>query len=226
VTVSLGQKTVEMPDMVNVEYRTAELQLQKMDLVPKLEYELNDEIVAGNIIRTDPEAHTELIAESTVTLYVSLGKEEVLTVVPDLSECTEVEAERLLLEANLVLGEVIPMESDQAYGTVVDQSIAADEEVPEKTAIDIYISSNEVTEPGEGGSGEAVKGSFNLSIKLPSDGRESVKVTIKSGNEILHEDTYQVSLGMINITLRGTGSILAQVYFDDTFYADQVIYFG
>ena len=163
-------------------------------------------------------------ADSTVTLYVSLGKEEVLTKVPDLSGCTEVEAERMLLEAGLVLGEIIPMESDQAFGTVVDQSIGSDREVPEKTAIDIYVSSNEVAEP-DGFGNSNFKGSFNLSVKLPSDERENVKVTVKSGNQILHEETYQTKLGMINITLRGAGSILAQVYFDDVFFADQVIYF-
>ncbi|MBE6929320.1 MAG: Stk1 family PASTA domain-containing Ser/Thr kinase [Ruminococcaceae bacterium] len=225
VTVSLGQKTVAVPDLINVEHRTAQLQLQKMDLVAKVEYELNETIVAGNVIRTEPESLTELIADSVVTLYVSLGKEEVLTTVPDLYGCTEVEAERKLLESNLVLGEIIPMESDQAYGTVVDQSIAEGQEVPEKTAIDIYLSSTEVSEPDQNGGENNVKGSFNLSIKLPDDEREEVKVTVKSGTEILHEDVYQTKLGMINITLRGSGSILAQVFFDDKFFADQIVYF-
>ncbi len=236
VTVSLGAKKVMLPDLTNVEYRNAQLQLSSLDFLYTNEYEVSDTIEEGNVIRTSPEALSQLTPGSVVTLYISIGRDEVMTQAPDLTGMTEARAERVLQAAGLVLGEVIPMESEEEEGTVVNQSVAPDSEVPEKTSIDIYIASHAIaeTDPTEGepaSTGTAatqegdVKGSYVLAVKLPSDRRKSVLVTVKSGGETIHEQEYETSLGMINITLRGNGSILAQVYFDGVFYADQVVVF-
>ena len=255
VTVSLGPKKVMLPDLTNVEYRTAQLRLSGLDFLYNNEYEVSDTITEGYVIRTSPEPQTQLTPGSVVTLIISMGKDEVLTVAPNLIGMTEGRAERMLQANGLILGEVIPLESDEEEGTVVAQSVLADSEVPEKTAVDIYIAiprviEVEITEPTTTAaqttsafttqSASTVppdttaqastaategEGTFNLQVKLPVDKRKTVTVTVKSGSEIIHKQEYDTSLGMVTITLHGKGSILAQVYFDDVFYADQVVVF-
>ncbi len=235
VTVSLGAKKVMLPDLTNVEYRTAQLRLSSLDFMYTNEYEVSDTVTEGYVIRTSPEALTQLTPGSVVKLVISIGRNEVMTVAPNLYGMTESRAERALQAAGLVLGEVIPMESDEEEGTVVAQSVIADAEVPEKTAVDIYIASRSVADPDSTTSANLpgttdpsgdVKGSYVLAVKLPSDSKQDrVLVTVKSGSEVIHEQEYETSLGIINITLRGNGSILAQVYFDGVFYADQVVIF-
>ncbi|MCI6909325.1 MAG: Stk1 family PASTA domain-containing Ser/Thr kinase [Clostridiales bacterium] len=235
VTVSLGAKKVMLPDLTNVEYRTAQLRLSSLDFMYTNEYEVSDTVTEGYVIRTSPEALTQLTPGSVVKLVISIGRNEVMTVAPNLYGMTESRAERALQAAGLVLGEVIPMESDEEEGTVVAQSVIADAEVPEKTAVDIYIASRSVADPDSTTSANLpgttdpsgdVKGSYVLAVKLPADSKQDrVLVTVKSGSEVIHEQEYETSLGIINITLRGNGSILAQVYFDGVFYADQVVIF-
>ncbi|MEA4822550.1 MAG: Stk1 family PASTA domain-containing Ser/Thr kinase [Clostridiaceae bacterium] len=241
VTVSLGAKKVMLPDLTNVEYRTAQLRLSSLDFMYTNEYEVSDTITEGYVIRTSPDALTQLTPGSVVKLVISIGRDEVMTIAPNLAGLTESRAERMLQAAGLVLGEVIPMESDAEEGTVVAQSVAADAEVPEKSAVDIYIASHSIADPDSTTSVDGasnpnsstdpsdssgdVKGTYVLAVKLPSDKRDKVLVTVKSGSEVIHEQEYETSLGIINITLRGNGSILAQVYFDGVFYADQVVIF-
>ncbi len=60
---------------------------------------------------------------------------------PDLSDMTEAEAERALELKNLVLGSVIPKDTEvrEDDGKIYDQSVRPNAEVAEKTAIDIYV---------------------------------------------------------------------------------------
>ncbi len=255
VAVSLGAKKIMLPDLTNVEYRTAQLRLSGLDFLYTNEYEVSDSVTEGYVIRTSPEPQTQLTPGSVVTLFISVGRDEVMTIAPNLKGMTESRAERILQASNLVLGEVIPMESDAESGTVVAQSVAPDTETPEKTPVDIYVAiprtvDVQITEPGtttasstampqESTSASSAPssasqsaetttealGTFVLAVKLPSDKRKTVTVTVKSGSEVIHQQEYETSLGMVNITLHGKGSILAQVYFDDVFYADQVVVF-
>ncbi len=239
VIVSLGPKKVALPELTNVEYRTAQLRLSSLDFMYTNDYEVSDTIPEGYVIRTEPAALTLLTPGTVVKLVISMGRDQVMTAAPDLFGYTEERAQRVLEAAGLVLGETIPMESTEPEGTVIAQSVAKDTAVPEKTTVDIYVAyhaadtlpdateSSDATEPsGTTSTGaQDTKGSYVLAIRLPSDKRSKVTVTVKSGSETLHEQEYETSLGLINITLKGTGSILATVYFDGEFYADQVVIF-
>ncbi len=232
VTVSLGGKKITLPDITNYEYRYAQLQLTKLDLTYKVEHELSDEIVEGNVTRTEPEALSEVKIGDVVTIYVSLGKERVLTTVPDLIGSDENDAQRMLEKSNLVLGEVIPTPDSSAKdGTIVKQSIPKGTEVDEKTAIDIYVCDNAVgndvpdEKPPENPPKPVVNGTHNLTVKLPET-PERVKVTLRAGGEVIYEKEHNTSEGSIVIPLKGSGSILARLYIDDKLTGEQVIRFN
>ncbi len=232
VTVSLGEKTITLPDISNYEYRYAQLQLTKLDLTYKVEHELSDDIAQGNVTRTEPEALSDVKKGDVITIYVSLGKEVILTTVPNLIGENEGEAQRLLEKNSLVLGEIIPTPDSSAQdGTIVDQSIEAGSEVNEKTPIDIYVCDNSIgndvpDEPTpEKPPQTNTTGTHNLTIKLP-ESPERVKVTLKAAGEVIYEKEHNTSEGSITIPLKGSGSILARLYFDDKLSGEQVIRFS
>ena len=67
---------------------------------------------------------------------------------PDLSGKTEEEAERILEEADLVLGSTKSVESDKEKGKIVKQSRDAGDRVEKGTAINVEISKGpKQTEP-------------------------------------------------------------------------------
>ncbi|MGN1073558.1 MAG: Stk1 family PASTA domain-containing Ser/Thr kinase, partial [Eubacteriales bacterium] len=78
VTVSLGAKKVMLPDLTNVEYRTAQLRLSSLDFMYTNEYEVSDTVTEGYVIRTSPEALTQLTPGSVVKLVISIGRNEVM----------------------------------------------------------------------------------------------------------------------------------------------------
>jgi len=232
VTISLGSKTLTLPDLTNYEYRYAQIQLNNLDLLYTVKNELSDDIASGNVIRTEPAALSQVKSGDLITVYVSLGKEHVMTLVPDLIGATESQAQRLLERNNLVLGEVIPTEDPNAEdGTVVNQSIEPDTEVNEKTAVDIYICDNSLSSdvPDEPDTSHPIdpnkpKGSYDLLVKLPSS-PDTVKLTIKVNGSVIYEQEHNTSEGMITIPLQGDGSILAKLYFDDKLSGEQVVVF-
>ena len=50
--------------------------------------EYSDDVEEGKVIRTDPEAGTELARGETLTVYISLGKEQKSADVPSLTGMT------------------------------------------------------------------------------------------------------------------------------------------
>ena len=240
VTISRGSKTFVLPDLTNYEYRYARIQLDNLDLLYKYTYELSDDIAEGNVIRTEPAAMTDVKSGDLIMVYISLGKEHIMTTVPDLLGATEAQAQRLLERNNLVLGQVIPVEDPEAEeGTVVQQSIDPETEVDEKTAVDIYICNNSVNAdvpdvPDEPDGKPSVTppeqkpqdvGSFDLRIKLPTT-PETVKVTLKVSGKVIYEAQHATAEGILTIPLTGSGSILARVYIDDKLAGEQVIVFS
>lgn len=67
-----------VPDLVNVSSERAQDDLGELDLTSKLVLESSNDIVEGNVIRTDPESGTAVSEGDSVTVYVSSGKETVM----------------------------------------------------------------------------------------------------------------------------------------------------
>ncbi|SDJ73281.1 Stk1 family PASTA domain-containing Ser/Thr kinase [Sediminibacillus albus] len=73
----LQPKDVELIDVAGMEYEEAFNELEALNLEVKRETMYSDEVAEGQVIRTDPEAGTEVKEGSTVTVYASDGKEKV-----------------------------------------------------------------------------------------------------------------------------------------------------
>ena len=226
VTVSAGgdnvKDTYKVVDFTgkSLDYVAASLDAHGIDLKEEKEY--SDDVEEGKVIRTDPEAGTELARGETLTVYISLGKEQKSADVPSLTGMTQDAAQRALSERGLSLGSVDQVESDKPEGTVVWQSIDANSTVNQGTTVNIQISKGKKadeqkpdssTTGGNTGSGEddtpgrlpptPAEGSATIPVALP-DSADTAHVVIYVDGVIQYDDTPSTSQGSIAVTVQST----------------------
>ncbi len=139
LTVSKGLPAVVVPNVVNLSSSAAANQLGGLGLVTTEQPEASDTVAAGNVIRTDPPAGTEVAAKSQVVLVVSSGAAPVN--VPNVVGMGESAARDELQNANLrssVVNVDVPFGSPQA-NVVIDQTPGGGEQVAPNTTVTIRV---------------------------------------------------------------------------------------
>ncbi len=151
LTVSTGMQMIEVPNVVNTEYRDATQMLQKAGfVVGELEYEASKEITKEYVISSNPAAGEKLPAGATVYLTISTGPTVAKVQMPQLVGLSRWTAVDKIEGANLALGSVTLVESEMAAGTVIWQSVDAYTMVDEHTRVYLQVSSGpKETEPPE-----------------------------------------------------------------------------
>ena len=209
VTVSSGEDRGEMPNLVEQEARDAEyVQLkelkEKYSLTIITEEEASDTINQGYITRTEPAAGEPLKKGDTVTLWVSTGPAETkvgLFIGQDINKVIP------YLESSwkLKLGETSSRESDQAAGTIIEQSLKENEMVPVNSEISFVISS------GPASSVDEVE--VEIAPDLPTD-RDTVQLRVELNGEVVFDEEVACSMGAYPMTIRGTGTGEISYYWD------------
>ncbi len=139
IVVSSGSEVVIMPDLVNMESRTAFLRLQKMKLVAEEDRKTSDSVTEGYVIETNPRAGEPLVPGNKVYVTVSDGPEIKYVDMPDLMG-DNVELAKGKLEAlNLTVGVITPVEDEHEENTVIFQSVKSGTSVPEHTKVNLNI---------------------------------------------------------------------------------------
>lgn len=255
VRLSAGATTFAMPNVVNTEWRTAKLELDKVKLVVKnYEWEPSD-ITANYVTRTDPMPGLPVVEGQEVTLYVSQGPEVVPVTMLTLEGTTLTEAKRMLTDMKLTLGGTTYVDSELPKDTVVRQSVAAGTTINEGSSVSLEVSKgpeNSNLEPSPSPSGEMdpsaapsgepttppeitpippsaapTSATRTLRIELPQDGRETVLVQVMVDGTIQYENTVQASvLPFTNANITGSGKKTASVYFDGVFQYSQEVDFS
>lgn len=212
VKVSKGDQELIMPDIVNQEYRTATLLLNKMGLKVEKKEDYNDEIVMGYIIKTDPVQSSTLQDGDTVVIYVSLGKEMKTTTVPTVTGVSLDTARNLLTQNKLVAGKVAEQADSAAAGTVIAQSVTAQSQVEENTVVDLTVSTGPAM----------VSRIYHIDFPI-SPNRFLVEV-YQDGLKILSE-YHNADEGSMSLTLQGSGSSMIEVFIDGSLRRSEVVYF-
>ena len=194
--------------------------LKEHEISYTVEEEYSDEVEAGMVIRTDPAAGTEIEPGTSLTIYVSKGKETKKVEVPRLYGMTEEQARQALSDRGLSVGSADHVANSAAAGTVVWQSTSAGTEVDEGTSINIQISTGpsqstpdpEPDTPDEGSSG----GQFvSEEPPAPAQGSATVQVTLPGGTDMAHvvvsvdgvvqyDETLDTSMGSVSVPLSST----------------------
>jgi eukaryotic-like serine/threonine-protein kinase len=140
VVLSRGRQPVDMPAVVGDEEADAVAELEAERLEVTVERSHHDDAPAGQVIGQDPDEATPLRQGDSVTITVSLGIEQVD--VPQLAGRSVGELESLLADANLGLGAVTRVWSDQVptEGEVIDQDHDPGSTVDKGTTVDVTVS--------------------------------------------------------------------------------------
>ncbi len=193
--VSIGPSSEIIPYVYGNTWEQAEQKLKEYDLVPERVDQYSNDVPAGNVIATDPPKESMVKAGDNVKVYVSMGPEVSQTAVPDLIGKTTAEAETLLKDAGLVLGEVSQDTSETyAIGKIIYQDTTVGELVDRGTKINVTVSTGPDTEvPGTGN--YRYVGSLYIEINpfyYTGDGEADIILEMEQGGygtEIYHEMT-------------------------------------
>lgn len=138
LTVSEGGEMVEIPDVVGLSRRDAQIKLQKVGLQTGNIYEKTHNGEAGNVLEQEPKAKTQHVKGSKVDLTIS--KPEIQTVVvPKIIGQMSDMAEAALSNQNLKLGTVVEKESKNKPGLIISQDPPSGKEVPAGTEVNIVV---------------------------------------------------------------------------------------
>ncbi|MBE7025633.1 MAG: Stk1 family PASTA domain-containing Ser/Thr kinase [Ruminococcaceae bacterium] len=215
VTVSRGVQKIELADYTGEDYRKVERELKALGLEPQMTEEHADDVDEGNVIRTNPNAGYALRTGDTVILYVSRGKNDIKVAMPSLVGKSDTEAREILIQNDLIAGNVTPQSSEKNKGEVIRQSVATGTMVSSGTAIDYIISAGPSDEP-------LTIGSDTLVLHLPTD-TERVMVKITSETKTLLEAAYETADSPIAVSISDTvGTDTVNVYIDGELYKENV----
>ena len=144
IMVSTGNTQNTVPDVLNMDYRTASAVLRQAGFYVEIQNTVSESYARDSVVREEPEAGTALGTGSTVTLLVSSGPQISIVVMPNLIGLSENAAIAQLENNRLSYGGSEYSASDLAAGTVIGQSRDAFSEVEEHSKVTLRVSTGPV----------------------------------------------------------------------------------
>lgn len=133
-----NNKTVEVPNVVGMSQAQAEETLKAENLRVEIAETFDESVPVGKVASQTPEAGKTVKESRLVTIYISKGGEEINMI--NLVGLSQNEVEKQLAKLKLKIGQVSAEYSDKPTGTVLKQSIAANDKVKKGASIDIVVS--------------------------------------------------------------------------------------
>lgn len=140
LVVSNGPNLIEVPDVVGLYEKEATSKLTNAGfVVSQIIYEFNDDYELGKVYQQNPSSGLEVKEGSSVTIYVSKGKDTVI--MPKLTGVSLSEAKSLIDQSGLIYGEVsYETSSTYAKDIVMAQSPSAYAQVDKNTRVNLVVS--------------------------------------------------------------------------------------
>ncbi|MFV0425745.1 MAG: Stk1 family PASTA domain-containing Ser/Thr kinase [Beutenbergiaceae bacterium] len=129
-----------VPDVTGNAQSTAESIIQDAELAPQAELDYSDDVPAGHVIGTSPQAGEAIKLGETVTILVSQGI--LLVTVPQVAGMAEADATAALLAAGIT-GEIVverPWNADVPAGQVLGTEPTVDTSVAHNSPITMWVS--------------------------------------------------------------------------------------
>lgn len=207
VTVAVSEEKAPVPNVLKYQLNDAITKLKNAGFevysVPQQSTEKE-----GTVLSTSPEYGREVSKGSTITIYYA--SEQELIEVPKLVDETLENAKAILESLNLELDETVDRkDSDKPEGTVIEQSYAEGEKVPEGTKIRVTVST-----------GVPASSSADITFDLPKYS-SGVSKTIKAAinNNVFMDQSVILDGSEYTITVNGSGSNnRVKVYIDSELY--------
>ena len=147
LNINPGSAGISVADVTAKTYDEGYNTLTAQKLLVVKAYETSDTVPLDTIIRTDPMAGTKVPENTSITVYVSSGKNTV-KVPGTLIGLTESEATAALMAAKLMLGTITQANSATIpAGTVIETDPVANADVAEGSVVNLVISNGQVNVP-------------------------------------------------------------------------------
>ena len=221
LVVSKGIEMVEIPKVAGDTKEEAIEKLEAVNLKYEITEETNDKIEEGIVIKQEPAAGEEIAKDSTVKIFVSLGRGIKEVTVPYVIGKTEKEARKMLEDAGLTV-ETVRYETDttKPNGQVLKQGIEADKVVDEKTPVSLTVNKLE----------EIKTGTLNINLKsllryqkeydeegkeIPAESVEvEVRVTSNGSEDTVYKKSHKEDTEKISVPIEGVGTVTVKVFID------------
>lgn len=208
--LSLGPKLAKVPDVIGKMEREAQVEIANagFKLAEELLKEHNDNIAEGYISRQEPGPNQKSPMGSEVQLIVSLGSQPRYIAMPNLIGKSLAEAKAILEGNKLEIGDVTnEVNYDYFSGQVVNQDIAAQDQILQKTVVNLALSL---------GPGPTPK-MATVEVRVQDDGeKHQIRVVIiDQTGEHEEYDTIHDPGDFISIEVPYFGKGRAEIYEDD-----------
>lgn len=199
-----------MPDIVGKNYRDwSQTLYNDYNVIVSYKFEYSDEYEKNLIINTDPKSGDELTEGQKVTLYISKGQEEKLVTMVTVTGMSQSEAEKTIQGLGLTVGNVVDVDSDEAKGTVIFQSVKNGAEVKPGTKVNLQVSKGPQEEPDEPDNPDHPDNpdddntSHQIKVTLPEDREEASAVVIKINGSILYSKSVAPDKSIVSVSYVG-----------------------
>ncbi len=217
IRVSNGTEMVTIPSVEGLDDNAAFSELAKAEL-RYTEASMHSDHAPGTVISIEPAQGTQVPVGSEVRLTISLGAQNLMVPVPDITGLSREQA-RLALEGyQLNLGGVSYRTSDGEKDMVLEQSPAPNSQVAVGSYINIVVSSGE--------EGEPTPSDVTLAISLPKEER-TVKIALLVDNvAILEEFVSPSEMDVWRPTINGSGVRTVRVMYDNVLFQSYLVDFS
>lgn len=220
VIVSSGNSMVKVPNLGNMDRRTAEKMLADLQLTSVIVYESSDVVPKDAVIRQEPSPDVQIKKGESVRVYISdTGEGTIKT--PSVVGKTLISAKTLIENSSLTLGTVSELESDKPVGTVIDQSPEEGMKLPRKGAVNLVISKGPkpTQSPTPTPSAAPPPGQTKTqTITIPlSQEKATTHIKIISNDIVKHDQIHNKTEGVATIPIEGTsgsGEMKVSIYID------------
>ncbi len=212
IVISKGPRKVLVPSLVGESYDKVDLILEREGLAEgTLKQEYSD-YPNGVVIRQSISPGINVDEGTTIDYVISIGPEKLA--IPNYVGINIEEVKTDLIVKDLILGNVVyEISSQHPENAVISQSIQAGTEVSRKSVIDFTVCKKEEE--------TAAGSSFKLKVPLPQN-LDAMKVTVyKVQNDIsknIYEGIHKSGDSPLEIPVSGQGSVIFEVYINDTIY--------
>ena len=207
VTPSSGQNIIIVPAVIGLEETEAYRMLADLNLT-YLKVDTFSTYPAGTVIMTDPAPNSKVSGDTIVKVQISKGPENRQVPVPDVVNKSLDEAQAIIKLAGLNVGGITYISSEIPYGTVVAQD-------PPPAAV---VMLGELVNLNVSG-GPDMKKRITLTIPLPENVTESVKLQVMHNNNIIQEAHLVPALARNwSPAFEGSGKSTLNILYNDFLY--------
>ncbi len=196
VKVSLGPKTIKVPNVLNYNYITAKQALEAQGLEVEFRYQVNEDVEEEIVFDTEPAALEQVTPGTKILVYVSKGTEFKEFEMEDFvgMDISDAKTKCGLWGINV---KVEKKDSSEDKGIILKQSIEAGETISEETTITFTVST-----------GKEPEGTVDFTFYFPADATGKFNIMAYENNSMIDKSfTLSADYSKENVvTIKGKGT--------------------